>query len=275
VIERTCVITRMSTQGFEDESMMRRRRRSPALLLILSGVILTTVGTRPARAQWGDMGFGFFGGFNYVPSPGNFLNDQANARAARGIQTRPSHSPLSGNPNAYFNRVRDNGLVSHYDVQSGMIPAYRPTPRRSPGQTSTASRAPRPAGTEAKAKAAPQPAAAPAAKPSLPLVSFFDAAQKLIWPSESPVEGELQAKRDTSDESSLVVLNESKQQGVASITTVTEARQKQLDYGQPALQSVRQSQTARIADTFHLFLLSLYESLAQAATPAAEAAPAP
>ena len=41
-----------------------------------------------------------------------------------------------------------------------------------------------------------------------------------------------------------------------------------------ALQYVRAHETPRVADTFHLFLLSLYESLAQAANPPAEAAPA-
>jgi len=51
----------------------------------------------------------------------------------------------------------------------------------------------------------------------------------------------------------------------ASLSTVTQARQKLLDYGRPALKEIRQSATPRIADTFHLFLLSLYESLAQAA----------
>src|SRR5437588_152801 len=53
----------------------------------------------------------------------------------------------------------------------------------------------------------------------------------------------------------------------ASLTTVTDARQKLLGYGQPALKAIRTQATPRIADTFHLFLLSLYESLAQAATP--------
>jgi hypothetical protein len=101
----------------------------------------------------------------------------------------------------------------------------------------------------------------------IPLFSFFDAAQKLVWPSESPITGDLKEKRDISDQASLVVLEETKQHGVASIATVTGARQKLLDYGRPALQEVRASATPRVADTFHLFLLSLYESLAQAASP--------
>ena len=40
-----------------------------------------------------------------------------------------------------------------------------------------------------------------------------------------------------------------------------------IDYGQPALQEIRTQATPAIADTFHRFLLSLYDSLAQAVGP--------
>jgi hypothetical protein len=56
-------------------------------------------------------------------------------------------------------------------------------------------------------------------------------------------------------------LKEKQQQGVASITSATEARQKLLDYGRPALQQLRAVATTPIADSFHRFLLSLYDSL--------------
>jgi hypothetical protein len=46
---------------------------------------------------------------------------------------------------------------------------------------------------------------------------------------------------------------------------VASAREALIAYGQPALQYLRETSTARVADTFHLFLLSLYDSLAQAA----------
>jgi hypothetical protein len=236
--------------------MSSHNRRSPALLALVVAAAWAPLSARPARAQWG-----IFGGFNYVPSPGNFLDQRSLAQTARGPQTRPSHSPLSGNPNAYFNRVRDNGFVSHYDVQRRLPPAYLPEPRSSPGLA-----------TAARPEPQPQPQPQPKPKPSLPLASFFDATRRLVWPAESPVEGELKAKRDSSDEASLAVLAEVDRQGVASITSVTEARQRLLDYGRPALQEARQEQTLRIADSFHLFLLSLYESLAQAASPPPAAA---
>ena len=55
---------------------------------------------------------------------------------------------------------------------------------------------------------------------------------------------------------------------------MTDARQKLLDYGRPALQYVRTHETARVADSFHGFLLMLYDSLAQAANPPAATAAA-
>ena len=48
---------------------------------------------------------------------------------------------------------------------------------------------------------------------------------------------------------------------------MTFAREKLLVYGQPALQVIRSTTTPRIAENFHNFLLSLYDSLAQAANP--------
>jgi hypothetical protein len=200
------------------------------------------------------MGWGWGGfGFNNAPSPTNFLNQHALTNAARGMQARPSHSPYRNNPNSYINRVRDNGFVSHYDVRRRQPPAYRPEPTASLGNTG---------------QVQPQAAAATAApKPVLPLGSFFDAAQKLVWPNDSPINGDLKEKRDISDQASLAVLEETQHQSAASITSVTDARQKLLDYGRPALQEIRAQATPRIADTFHLFLLSLYESLAQAAWP--------
>jgi hypothetical protein len=72
------------------------------------------------------------------------------------------------------------------------------------------------------------------------------------------------------------VLDETKQNGAASIASVADARQKLLDYGRPALQEVRTNNTPRVSDTFHLFLLSLYEALAQAAgSPEAPLGPPP
>jgi len=104
-------------------------------------------------------------------------------------------------------------------------------------------------------------------KQVIPLSNFFDASQKLVWPGQASPEVGLKEKREIFERASLAVLEESRQHGVASIATVTAARQKLLDYGRPALQKVGASSTPQVADTFHHFLLSLYDSLAQSAAP--------
>ncbi len=205
---------------------------------------------------------GFLGGFNQVPSPTDFLNQHALTRAAAGRPAPTSFRPYANSPNAYFNRIRDNGFVAHSDVRRRQPPAHLQERARSLGQTANV-----PA-------AAPPGSATAALRPILPLASFFDASRTLVWPSESPLAGDLKAKRNLSDQASLVVLEETKQHQAASITTVTEARQKLLEYGRPALQAIRAESTARIADLFHAFLLALYDSLEQAAWPP-EAPPGP
>ena len=109
--------------------------------------------------------------------------------------------------------------------------------------------------------------------PSLPLASFYNADGHIVWPGDAPIAGDLKGKRSEFDQASEAVLAELKKSGVASIATVTDARQKLLDYGRPGLQYVRAHETPRVADTYHLFLLSLYESLAQAINPTSPAAP--
>ncbi len=61
----------------------------------------------------------------------------------------------------------------------------------------------------------------------------------IVWPADAPTAGDLNDKRSAFDQASQAVLTESKKTGVASIATVTDARQKLLDYGRPGLQYVR------------------------------------
>ena len=114
----------------------------------------------------------------------------------------------------------------------------------------------------------PQPEIAAVPRPVIAIASFFNAERTLVWPNDAPVTGELKGKRDTSDQASLVVADLVKEFRSAPITTVTDARNKLLEYGRPALTDIRSHSTPRIADAFHLFLLSLYDSLAQASDPA-------
>jgi hypothetical protein len=213
-------------------------------------VVLTAMPV-PARAQYG-MGAGWgWGMFGVQPSPStSFLNQHANTRAALGRPAPPSHNAYSGNPNAYFNRVRDNGFVSHYDVRRRRAPSYQ--------TGSTADR-----GREESRPAPPEASTAAI----VPLASFFDASTRLVWPQESPVDGDFKEKRDVSDRAVLAVLKEKQQHGVASVTGAAEARQNLVDYGRPALRQLRAASTPPIADSFHRFLLSLYDSLGASALP--------
>jgi hypothetical protein len=202
-------------------------------------------------------------GFRPAPSPTDFLNNHALIRSGQGPQGPTQNRPYAGNPNAYFNRIRDNGFVSHSDIARRQSSVYRRPPRRA---TSTQANA-RPQNEGGTAQAAASETATPTARARkiVPLASFFNAMRQLVWPQESPVDGELGDKRDASDAACLAVLDEQERQQAASLATVAEARQKLLDYGRPALQQVRQNSTATITEMFNGFLLSLYDSLADAA----------
>jgi hypothetical protein len=241
--------------------MMRPREEQPVTtrkidckrvgLSILAAWAIVVREPTSARAQYG-FGFGGFGwGFGIgrtVPAPIEYLNSKSLVDASRGY-TGPSATPYAGNSNAYFNHIRDNGLVERYSVARHEPSYYRYPSAPPPALGATSSAAPTPD------------------KPMLPLTSFYDAEGRLVWPADSPTSGDLKQKQDTFDRSSLAVLDETKKSGVASLASVTDARQKLLEYGRPALQYIRSHQTPRVADTFHLFLLSLYESLAQAVNP--------
>jgi hypothetical protein len=236
-------------------SRTRLGKLVPAVLAI--GAVFLLMPDR-AQAQFGFGGFGGgFGGFGYggfgfsqVPKPESYLYQNALVAAGRPVQA-PSRDVYAGNPNSYINHVRDNGFVDRYSADRREIPQYRYTVAR------------------------PRAQAAPAPAPNVPLFSFYDAKNKLEWPADAPTDGDLKQKRDISDRACGVVLAETKQNGVAALASVTEARQKLLDYGRPALVHARAHETPRVADTFHMFMLSLYESLAQAANPVAPEPPAP
>ena len=239
--------------------MTSLRRLLPHSLALFVGMIVLAADARPARAQYGmgmGMGMGMgWGGFGPMPSPSTtLLNDHAVARTAAAAARMPgrSHSPYGNNPNAYFNRIRDNGFVSHSDARRRRASSYRSDRSGS-------------LDTSGRAAAQPEVTAAPT-RPVVPLGQFFDATLRVVWPQDSPIGGELKQKRDTSDQASLVVLNETKQHGAVSITSVTEARYRLVEYGRPALRELRAQATPPIVDALHQFLLSLYDSLAESAS---------
>jgi len=176
-------------------------------------------------------------------------------QSGRGQGAPASFRPYANNPNSAQGRLRDNGFVPSYDVQHRQLSVNRSQPPRSLAHASRVAAAPTPA--------------APPSRPVPPLSSFFDSSvpQQIVWPSAAPVDGILMKKRDLSDYACLVVLEETKLHHLASIPTVTFARQKLLDYGRPALEQIRMDAPASVVDRFHSFMLSLYDSLAQAASP--------
>ncbi len=244
--------------------MSSNARRKNVLGMLFVTVAVLGLGPGRAEAQFGFGGFGGGGfgigfGFNNVPQPGTFINSKALIDAGRDTHI-PSRDVYANNPNSYINHIRDNGFVERYDVyrHDSSYNRYSPPPPPSAGPRTTPT-----------AMTVPQP------MPSLPLASFYNADGHIVWPADAPTAGDLKDKRSAFDQASQAVLAEAKKTGVASIATVTEARQKLLDYGRPGLQYVRTHETARVADTYHLFLLSLYESLAQAINPATPAPATP
>ena len=231
--------------------MLRILTQLPRSLAFSVGIAVLALGSSPAHAQF-DMGMGMGFGFHQVPSPTGMLNQQALGAAARPREGVPSRTPYANNPNSYINSIRDPGFVSHYETRRRRAPSYQPPSNAASANTTQAQSA---------------RAGLLASNPVLPLLGFFSASQQLIWPAESPTTGELKGKRDVSDQASLAVLEETRRQITASISSATFARTKLLDYGRPALQEIRASTTPAVSDAFHMFLLSLYDSLENAATP--------
>ncbi len=251
---------------------MTRKKRLHDLVAVLVVAAAFDIGASQVHAI-GYGGYGIMGGFNYVPSPGDFLNQHSLLNASRA-GAPVSNNVYAGNPNAYINRIRDGGFVPHSGIVDRRSPGYQASrwrPPQSLGQVSNSQPQPAVSSATATASAAPRRAV-------VPIGSFFDPSRILVWPSDSPVEGDLITKRDTSDQACLVVSDLVDKFRSAPITTVTNARTRLLEYGQPALQFIRSHSTPRIADNFHQFMLSLYDSLAAAANPtelASAASPRP
>jgi hypothetical protein len=230
--------------------MIPAAKRGNILLTAVLAAAASGFGDGRAEAQWGMGGIGFWGG-NLVPlvqQPSDFMNQVALAQMNH-VRGPIQNNVYGNNPNAYYNHIRDNGFVDRY-YPDRRDPAYYGYSARPRAQRTT----------QTSATAAPS-------RPIVPLTSFFNDKNQLVWPADAPTAGDLKEKREAVDKACLAVLEEVKKLGVASIASVTEARQKLLDYGRPALKYVKAHETARVADSFHTFLLMLYDALAQAANP--------
>jgi hypothetical protein len=226
--------------------MISTAKRGNVLLAAVLAVAASSFGAGRAQAQWGGIGFWGGGLMPNIEQPGNFLNSVALAQMNH-VRGPMQNNVYANNPNSYINHVRDNGFVDRYypDYRHPAYYGYGPRPR---AQRTT-----------------PTAATVAGARPIVPLTSFYNDKGQLVWPGDAPIAGDLKEKREAFEKACRAVLDEVKKNGVASIASVTEARQKLLEYGRPALKYVKEHETPRVADSFHGFLLSLYDSLAQAA----------
>jgi hypothetical protein len=202
------------------------------------------------------MGYGMGFGFGFQPSPSTtYLNDRAliGQQNAKTNNPTPLRAPAPSGPRGF-----DPAFFQRYDVATRR--AMEDQVARRPSR--------RPTVAVAVATPAPEPAPA-AARAAVMLASFFNAYEELVWPADSPRDDDLMPKRTTADAASLAVLRDQKLRGFAAIGLITDARQKLLAYGRPALARLRERSTSQVSDIFHGFLLSLYDSLQAAATPGA------
>lgn len=222
----------------------------------LALVLLGGLGNGEAQAQFG-IGYGGIGfGFGFQPSPSTtYLNERAlvGQRMAQSNNSTPLRAPQPSGPRGF-----DPTFFQTYDVTTrrAMEDQVARRPSRSLPPLAVATPAPS------------QPSPPVAVRAAVALASFFNQYEELVWPADSPRDDDLLPKRNTSDEASLAVLREQKSQGYATMGNVTVARQKLLAYGRPALARMRERTTTQLSDAFHQFLLSLYDSLQAAATPA-------
>ena len=214
-----------------------------------------------AQAQYG--GFGGFGGFGFGYNQNayrdvNFLNSRSlvNASIAGANRPQPVQAPVFP--------VRDESIYDRYDTQTreAMMNRVARDPAAEMSTVVPGGTLPPPRSSSPRPKAP----AGPSEPTTVNLANYFDKDQHLVWPSMSPITGDFGKKQEVADLATLAVLNEYNMKGLARVSTVTDARQKLLDYGRPALQYVREHSTPALSDTFHVFLLSLYGNLGNAAT---------
>ena len=241
----------MAETGRErDTHPARPGRILPLLVVILGGW---------AGRTEADFGFGF--GFqNNAYQDTQFLHSWSLQNAAAAAANRPQ--PLT----APRFQVRDEGFLERYDLatREAMVNRVARNPGREMG--AVGSTAARPATPTPRAPRPPQPVAAPEPSPAVLLANFFDRDRRLVWPTIAPITGDMGKKQEIADRAILAVLNEYDLQGLAHLSNVTQARERLLDYGRPALDFIRQQTTPAMADSFHVFLLSLYSNVGLAAT---------
>jgi hypothetical protein len=255
--------------------MIRTTWRTLAIGSIRLAVLFSVVAVASlpgrAEAQFGNGGFGGFGyggyGWGYNPnaySDVNFLNQRSLINAQAAANSRPQ--ALVAPPMV----SRDESFYDRYDLSTreAMIDRIARDPARERGTADPSGVLARPPSSSTSTSTSTAKVAKPTPPPpsEVHLAEYFSKDRQLVWPSVAPISGEMGKLQATADLAALAVLNEYDLKGLAQLSTVTDARQKLLDYGRPALQQVREQSTPALADSFHVFLLALYNNLGNAAT---------
>lgn len=190
-----------------------------------------------ARAQFG-MGFGGMGFFAPYVSPTQMVQDRRPiTQNVGGPVSRPVEKR-----NGYWDNLREP------------LPAgYSFTPRR---DIRRGSRAVDTASTQSVRPPAPMANR----NPKDSFLGFFGSNDLLVWPKDSPVEGDLSGKRAAVDSAMADLRKEIVSTKAPSVANVVNSRNELLNYGRPALAALREHQPTQ-ADEFHAWLLGLYNAL--------------
>ena len=209
----------------------------------------------PSGGAWGWAGAGAGSAMRNVPSPTDFVNQHALTRAA------PRHARRR------TGTTRMRTIPTPISTAFATMAWFRTTMRAAAGRRHLYARN-EPNRPESAGRSKPY-CCGRAADPSRGCRwRIFSTPRGSSSGRRIPRLTGLERKARVSDQASLAVLDETLRQSVASLSSVTDARQKLIEYGQPALQDDSAQATPVIADSFHRFMLSLYDALAQAAGPA-------
>jgi hypothetical protein len=227
--------------------IVRTRHWAAPLALAVIGLAAGGFEATTARAQFG-MGYGMWGFGVQSPAVVGAIDRRAEISAANAVTNRGRPHVAPARPPRDVNFFQRYDLTSRMPMEDRLVrrPRLAPiTPIPSPATPTTS-------------PAAPVAVAAT-------LDSFFNRYDDVVWPADAPATEELLPKRRISDNASREALKEFRDQGLASVASSTEGRNALLAYGRPALQNLRTNNPA-VAESFHGFLLGLYDALGRAAT---------
>lgn len=194
------------------------------------------------------------GNFGAYQSPTQFLNTRSYTMGGaqmNGMANAYNESQRSvGNPNAYFNQLRDPGFVPRADLSSRQSVVARRPPRAAQSTTS--------------APAEDNSRQAEMLRAVLELSSFFNRYGEFVWPKDLNVGGDLTPKRQAAEKAVMQAYREFYENKRATVASVADARKKLIEYGQQALLNVRSYSSPQVDGIAHGFLMALYDSLEQA-----------